>query len=155
MNGNAKGRNPNYTVGYGRPPVHSRFRKGQSGNPSGRRRYTESARAKQLLREEANRLITVRDGENIVRITALRAMIRNLLLLAAKGNASAQRTVWKAIEELEAEDRQQEPTSIVRWIVDPREQLDPTKVSDEQLEKLTDEQLEMLIAKLSSGNSVP
>ena len=26
-----------YEVGYGRPPVHSRFRKGQSGNPRGRR----------------------------------------------------------------------------------------------------------------------
>ena len=28
----------NYTVGYGRPPEHSRFRKGQSGNPRGRPR---------------------------------------------------------------------------------------------------------------------
>ena len=25
-----------YTVGYGRPPLHSRFKKGQSGNPSGK-----------------------------------------------------------------------------------------------------------------------
>jgi hypothetical protein len=24
-----------YQVGYGRPPLHTRFRKGQSGNPSG------------------------------------------------------------------------------------------------------------------------
>ena len=30
--------NGNYRVGYGRPPVHSRFRKGQSGNPKGRPR---------------------------------------------------------------------------------------------------------------------
>jgi Family of unknown function (DUF5681) len=27
-----------YTVGYGKPPMHSRFRPGQSGNPSGRRK---------------------------------------------------------------------------------------------------------------------
>jgi hypothetical protein len=33
----AKG-NGTYRVGYGRPPVHSRFRKGQSGNPKGRPR---------------------------------------------------------------------------------------------------------------------
>jgi hypothetical protein len=27
-----------YAVGYGKPPAHSRFRPGQSGNPSGRRK---------------------------------------------------------------------------------------------------------------------
>jgi hypothetical protein len=27
----------NYSVGYGRPPLHSRFRKGTSGNPAGGR----------------------------------------------------------------------------------------------------------------------
>ena len=27
-----------YEVGYGRPPTHSRFRPGQSGNPAGRRK---------------------------------------------------------------------------------------------------------------------
>lgn len=28
-----------YTVGYRKPPLHSRFRKGQSGNPQGGRRH--------------------------------------------------------------------------------------------------------------------
>jgi hypothetical protein len=28
----------NYEVGYGKPPKHSRFKKGQSGNPRGRKR---------------------------------------------------------------------------------------------------------------------
>jgi hypothetical protein len=27
-----------YVVGYGKPPIHSRFRAGQSGNPAGRRK---------------------------------------------------------------------------------------------------------------------
>ena len=31
-----------YAVGYGKPPVETQFRKGQSGNPGGRRRGTES-----------------------------------------------------------------------------------------------------------------
>ncbi len=28
--------NSTYTVGKGRPPMHTRFKKGQSGNPSGK-----------------------------------------------------------------------------------------------------------------------
>jgi NAD(P)H dehydrogenase (quinone) len=39
MSGKKKG--PTNPVGYGRPPVHSRFRKGQSGNPAGRKRQSE------------------------------------------------------------------------------------------------------------------
>ena len=27
-------------IGYGKPPVHSRFKKGQSGNPSGKKKGT-------------------------------------------------------------------------------------------------------------------
>jgi hypothetical protein len=32
-------KNPNYEVGYGRPPIASRFKKGQSGNPRGRQAF--------------------------------------------------------------------------------------------------------------------
>ncbi|QFT92868.1 hypothetical protein FIU86_08430 [Roseovarius sp. THAF9] len=39
-----------YEVGYGRPPESGRFRKGQSGNPAGRR--AEQERFASVLREE-------------------------------------------------------------------------------------------------------
>jgi hypothetical protein len=32
---------PDYKVGYKKPPLHTRFRKGQSGNPRGRQRAEE------------------------------------------------------------------------------------------------------------------
>src|SRR6266851_4125112 len=32
---------PDYAVGYGKPPLHSRFRKGISGNPQGGRRHRQ------------------------------------------------------------------------------------------------------------------
>src|SRR6266851_6966875 len=42
-----------YAVGYGKPPVETRFQKGQSGNPGGRRRGTRTLAA--LLGEALSR----------------------------------------------------------------------------------------------------
>jgi hypothetical protein len=36
--GSTGGNGNNYKVGYGRPPTHTQFRPGQSGNPAGRRK---------------------------------------------------------------------------------------------------------------------
>jgi hypothetical protein len=80
-------------VGYGRPPVHSRFRKGQSGNPTGKRKHGEAERAEALIRQEAYRLLTVREGDKVSRMPALQAVIRSQIAAAAKGNVTAQRAL--------------------------------------------------------------
>jgi hypothetical protein len=92
-------------VGYGKPPVHSRFRKGQSGNPSGKRRPGEAGDAQALIRQEAYRLLTIREGDKISRIPALQAVIRSQIASAAKGSVPAQRAVFKAVQDIEAEAR--------------------------------------------------
>jgi hypothetical protein len=92
-------------VGYGNPPVHSRFRKGQSGNPTGKRRHREAERAQALIWEEAFRLLTIREGDKVTRIPALQAVFRSQIASAAKGNVAAQRAVVKVVQEIEAEAR--------------------------------------------------
>jgi len=52
-----------YQVGYGKPPLHTQFRKGQSGNPGGRPRRTATERAKALALREAYRSVTVKEGD--------------------------------------------------------------------------------------------
>ena len=38
-NGGAKPKaSKSYTVGYGKPPIHTRFSKGESGNPKGKKK---------------------------------------------------------------------------------------------------------------------
>jgi hypothetical protein len=92
-------------VGYGKPPIHSRFRKGQSGNPTRKRRHGEAERAQALIRQEAYRLLTIREGDKVTRMPALQAVFRSQIASAAKGNVSAQRAVVNVVQEIEAEAR--------------------------------------------------
>jgi hypothetical protein len=93
----------NYEVGYGKPPVQSQFKKGESGNPRGRRRRTESERAKAIALKAAYGLVTVRDGETTTQMTRLEAVLRSQMALATKGNGPAGRAVWKIVREIEVE----------------------------------------------------
>jgi hypothetical protein len=118
-----------YEIGYGRPPQHSRFRKGQSGNPTGRRRYTDSPRGRQVLLAEANRLVTIREGERKLRIPALQAALRSLFFGAMKGNTSAQRMVLSALREIETAGAN--PPSAIN-----RQEPDYKHFTDDELAKL-------------------
>jgi hypothetical protein len=80
-------------VGYGRPPLHTRFRKGQSGNPSGKRRHNSGERAQKIFLREAYRLLTLREGDKVTRMPAVQAMLRSQMACAVKGNVAAQRAV--------------------------------------------------------------
>jgi hypothetical protein len=86
-------------VGYGHPPVHTRFKKGESGNPSGRPRNVKADQTQQLILKEAFRMVNVREGDSIVKLPALQAIFRSLLALAAKGNGPAQRAFIKTVQD--------------------------------------------------------
>src|SRR5258707_4844244 len=87
-------------VGYGKPPVHSRFRKGQSGNPTGKRKHGEAERAQALIWEEAYRPLTVREGDKVTRMPPLQAVICSQIASAANGNVLALRAVAKAVPDV-------------------------------------------------------
>jgi hypothetical protein len=82
-----------YAVGHRKPPLHTQFQKGQSGNPRGGSRAQSARRARALALEEAYRLVTVREGNKVMRLPAVQAMMRNQLALAVKGNGPAQRAM--------------------------------------------------------------
>jgi hypothetical protein len=92
-----------YEVGYGKPPLHTRFQKGVSGNPRGGSRRVATRRARELAMKEAYRLITVREGDKVMRLPAIQAVMRSQVALAAKGNGPAQRALIAAIHALEQE----------------------------------------------------
>lgn len=101
-----------YEVGYGKPPADTRFSPGRSGNPAGRPKKKKrevnipemnEERMKQLTLEEAYRVITVRDGEKMVEIPVMQAIIRSAALGAVKGDRRAQKMFTDLMRAIETE----------------------------------------------------
>jgi hypothetical protein len=74
-------------VGYRKPPRHTRFRQGRSGNPNGRRRQAKNLLTD--LHEELQQRITVREGGIERRMSRQRAVVMRLLDKALKGELGA------------------------------------------------------------------
>jgi Family of unknown function (DUF5681) len=136
MTAKGKQRNPKYAVGYGRPPEHSRFKKGRSGNPAGRHGDAQNERGWRLLWQEANRKLMLREGDRIEKLTAIRAAIRSLFVSAAKGKTAALKMVLQAMNETAAADRDGAPRKIYRIIVDPNQPRDLSKLTESEVDEL-------------------
>jgi len=76
-------RNSDFSVGYGKPPVHSRFPKGKSGNPKGRPWAYKNMSA--LLNEVLSQCITVSEGGKRKRMPKRKAMLTQLVNKALSG----------------------------------------------------------------------
>jgi hypothetical protein len=96
---NAEGPKPDYQVGYGRPPVHSRFKPRVSGNPNGRRKPLKARDIKKDVQEVFLRELTVRDGNKTRRVTGIVLLYQKLLNDALKGNAKAALVAYKLATE--------------------------------------------------------
>lgn len=80
--------NDDYKVGFGRPPLHSRFRKGESGNPKGREKGQKNVRT--LVKEEMFRPVDIRDTSGrTVRVPLIQAVLRSLGARSVKETRAA------------------------------------------------------------------
>jgi hypothetical protein len=76
-----------YEVGYGKPPKHTRFKPGQSGNPKGRRRGRRNLRT--VVEETLREKITIREGDRTRTVARQDAIVLVTANNALKGDTKA------------------------------------------------------------------
>jgi hypothetical protein len=97
-------REGDYRVGYGRPPLATRFKRGQSGNPKGRPRRAKNLAS--LLNEALNEVVVVNENGGRKRISKRKAAFKQLVNEAAKGNWRALKLLVDILQDIE---RRSEP----------------------------------------------
>lgn len=89
-----------YEVGYGKPPVATRFQKGQSGNPSGKpKKVPQLLDPGKVLEAIDNEEITVTDNGKRKRMTKAEIQFRQLFVKAIRGDMKAARLIAKMATE--------------------------------------------------------
>ena len=73
-----------YKVGYRKPPKHSRFKKGISGNPRGKPRGTQNSAT--LLKQALLASVLVKQNGHQIKATKLRVIVTRLIQQAMQGD---------------------------------------------------------------------
>lgn len=81
------GKDRSYRVGYGRPPQHSQFKKGQSGNSRGRKKGRRNLR--DVVVATLDERVWVREGESRRKISKTEALVRTTVNRAIAGDQKA------------------------------------------------------------------
>ena len=97
-------------VGYGRPPVYTRFTKGVSGNPAGRPRGTLNFAT--VLSKAMREKVIINEGGKRKAVTKLEAAIKQLVNQAASGDQRAARSLFELARQVEkTEDQGPNPSA--------------------------------------------
>jgi hypothetical protein len=90
-----------YDVGYGKPPAHTRFKKGVSGNPAGRPRGITPGRAMRLALKEIFRPLRIREGDRVTELSGFQVVVRQMMAQAVKGSGPTGRMLIEQTLKLE------------------------------------------------------
>jgi len=86
-----------YEVGYGRPPRHTQFQPGQSGNPKGRPKKTKDLQ--KLIEQELSRNLRITEDGQVKTLTTREVFIKSIVNAALKGDRYARQLLFAHIKE--------------------------------------------------------
>ena len=95
-----------YDVGYGKPPCHTRFARGQSGNPRGRPFGAKNLST--VLSDTLNETVIVTENGGRRKVTKRQAIIAQLVNRSATADFRAIKILLDIVRDIE---RQTEPSS--------------------------------------------
>ena len=90
-----------YAVGYGKPPRHTRFTRGQSGNPRGRAPGAKNM--KTLLSEALNECVIVTENGGRRKISKREAIVTQLVNRSAKADYKAIQILLGMLRDIEGD----------------------------------------------------
>jgi hypothetical protein len=123
-----------YDVGYGKPPRHTRFVKGQSGNPRGRTTGAKNLRT--LLTEALNETVIATENGGRRKVTKRQAIITQLVNRSATADFRAIKILLDMLREIES-------------------QTEPAPPETSAFSEADEEVLDQLRARFSLRNSKP
>jgi hypothetical protein len=100
-----------YEVGYSKPPRETRFKKGQSGNPSGRPKGTRNIAA--VLARELRTKVVINESGKRKSVTKLEAATKQLVNKAIQGDLAALRLLNALAQSLDAPNKGSQPENSV------------------------------------------
>ena len=111
-----------YSVGYGRPPRHTQFKPGQSGNPKGRPKQNKSLPA--LLKDTLFRRVTINDKGKRRKVPYIEAFLDRLAHMSVNGDPRARHDLLDLIKSYPGAVKHQEPIRIIDDSMSPQEAAD-------------------------------
>ncbi len=122
-------RNTTYEVGYGKPPLATRFQPGQSGNPKGRPRSARLIR--NLVQDVMNGTLPIEQNGRVRRMPRKEALLLALFTRAMKGDGKATASLLNLLVAAEAPR--------------PGTPLSKEEIQEAYLDSLPDDELDRMI----------
>jgi hypothetical protein len=113
MSKQSKGPKDDYVVGYGRPPAHTQFQKGNPGPRKGRRKPKKTLSLDDVVRTLLDQKVRVKSGNETISVDMKKILVTRLTSMLTNGNARDMKFVLELLKDHAPQELEQATLDIV------------------------------------------